>query len=1760
MSLKHLNNLILKLKVDIFLICGFIFGILLISTIIYLVKKIRQKTSNIIRSGPPKLRFRKRDKMIFYGKRILRKLKNMKNDHIGQNTVMKRYIMFKLAKSLLSLKRDDEGKPILTKQPPPAAILEEDILNSTNIRGEHFLPEEVIFMLKSIQVFGHFEKPVFLELCKHFESINLDRGAFLFSLGEKDDSMYVIQTGQIYVYVIEKDGSQMITKKACEGDTIYSLLSVLDGLSDNNCIFESVFAKAQVDSIVLRLPVKALQTIFQKYPQSLVRLVQIIMVRLQRVTFLALNNHLGLTAELLNPYNQMTDPLHRDMKIHTLFNSNAANATKLNDENKENDAKEKLFDKAKGSLMSNLTGPSKLSALYRRLGRRNMSLDISKMPKIIPAKVSNAGSRSATIGSIEEIKPTIAAIPEDNVDKMGDDKIRNRKPKKGSLSSINLNIVDRTDSSDTTRFEKWKEDQPKQGNKKNHREIDLLNVETNGVATEDKTDGGPDNKWRRKMSDFDMALSRGINNKRVSFSQKSFKDFATSVDNYNKFILPLIQESKTPDSRGDKSGHDIVDRAKSSEIVQNRRKGANGANGKENFVNDKKICATIQEIGLKEIKKNARSKSTSNLNDIENQIVEAAAQDIKMLLALEMPLEKLKCKLNIKCVMPGAILVEQDSLDVSLIFLVSGGLTAWQKDPVSPYYFSSTSWNKMENFGNFANLDHSHKSRESKASDPIPKVGDLKRTSPKDGISHDHENNDGLVMKDPKNETQVRTSKKDTAETPSSFRLNYEDYRKGKIDYDEEYEIEDDVAESEESEDAKALKEEEVCVFVVKPGEFVDALSVITGEASIFTIKARVKSWIITIDKTQFYEILNEQPWAVLNLAQAVVMKISPFLRQIDFSLDWVQIEAGRALFRQNEKSDCIYIVLSGRVRSIHKTHGSHKREIIGEFGRGELVGLVEVLTQKHRFSTIIAIRDTELAKIPEGLLDQIKKNHPKVVTRLIHLLGQRLLDTMQTRNGPVFELPGLESKPISSNLSTVAIVPASSEVPITNFTCELQFALNTIIPTLKLDSHIVKRELGDGALDSFNEYRLSNWLGQQEDLHGMVLYQCDYHLSNWTRRCVRQADCVLIVTVADLGPMPGHLELQLENFMVRAQRELIILHRDKNTPPKSTADWLNNRSWISSHHHIVGPKRMFLRRLFSNSYATGKLIDSTVHFPSSQTKNDPGNTNSNGTGRDSSLSLPNPPRSDFYMDLLYNASYFNPARLEGKNEAETAVILTKRNIEFCENDFFRLARFLTGTSVGLVLGGGGARGIAHVGMIKAMKEVGIPIDLIGGTSIGAFMSALYAEDRDVVNMTRRAREWSNHMTSIWKRVSDLTYPHTAMFTGSAFNDSIEEVFKQKMIEDLWIPYFNVTTDISSYDMKIHTNGCLWRYVRASMSLSGYLPPLCDPQDGHLLLDGGYCNNLPADIAKNMGAKIIVAIDVGSKNTDDFTNYGDHLSGWWLLWRKYFFPWGGAFKVPDMNEVQSRLAYVSCNKTMQDIKQNKMCEYFRPPIDKFKTLQFYSFDEIYKTGYQYGIEAFVDWKNNATFSDIFKRERGSRRYPNVKNVSPTFTDLVEMISKIRRPQQFKQTSEYPEHRDFYDELNMLIENDDLINFPHEISDENNSLTNLSTSSFPEECAHITNQEFDYDLEEVEGDLEGVAGDDDTEMDIDPHNSSLIPTEDKSGAFPLQPKDKSKVNRIKSNYEMQTNGPKNKKYKVADDWGKSSLRSFHNKRKRLSSSV
>lgn len=181
---------------------------------------------------------------------------------------------------------------------------------------------------------------------------------------------------------------------------------------------------------------------------------------------------------------------------------------------------------------------------------------------------------------------------------------------------------------------------------------------------------------------------------------------------------------------------------------------------------------------------------------------------------------------------------------------------------------------------------------------------------------------------------------------------------------------------------------------------------------------------------------------------------------------------------------------------------------------------------------------------------------------------------------------------------------------------------------------------------------------------------------------------------------------------------------------------------------------------------------------------------------------------------------------------------------------------------------------------------------------------------------------------------------------------------------------------------------------------------------------------------RSMGAHHIIAIDVGSVDDTDLTNYGDDLSGWWLLWKRWN-PFTTNVKVPNLPDIQSRLAYVSCVRQLEvyltvidvliiiicvvfrlifyyylkEVKNSDYCEYIRPPIDRYRTLQFGSFDEIREVGYAHG-RAYFEGQLKAGSLPIFKSHNPVQPSTHTQSQQHllsgyTFTDLAQMVCKVR---------------------------------------------------------------------------------------------------------------------------------------------------------------
>lgn len=205
------------------------------------------------------------------------------------------------------------------------------------------------------------------------------------------------------------------------------------------------------------------------------------------------------------------------------------------------------------------------------------------------------------------------------------------------------------------------------------------------------------------------------------------------------------------------------------------------------------------------------------------------------------------------------------------------------------------------------------------------------------------------------------------------------------------------------------------------------------------------------------------------------------------------------------------------------------------------------------------------------------------------------------------------------------------------------------------------------------------------------------------------------------------------------------------------------------------------------------------------------------------------------------------------------------------DGDIQRILRFMQGKAIGLVLGGGGVRSWAHFGVLRALKEASIPIDIIGGTSAGAIVAGYYALHEYIEEVPAELKELTD-ITSKTVSWRNFTWPCVSLFYGKAYTEKQKKIFGNVRIENLWIPSFCVSCNLSDNTQVICRNGYLWKTIRSSTAVPAIFPPVVINGDIHL--DGGILNNLPVDVMRKLmgGRGIIIASELThySKDTNDY--------------------------------------------------------------------------------------------------------------------------------------------------------------------------------------------------------------------------------------------------------------------------------------------------
>ncbi|MBC7430452.1 MAG: patatin-like phospholipase family protein [Rubritepida sp.] len=316
----------------------------------------------------------------------------------------------------------------------------------------------------------------------------------------------------------------------------------------------------------------------------------------------------------------------------------------------------------------------------------------------------------------------------------------------------------------------------------------------------------------------------------------------------------------------------------------------------------------------------------------------------------------------------------------------------------------------------------------------------------------------------------------------------------------------------------------------------------------------------------------------------------------------------------------------------------------------------------------------------------------------------------------------------------------------------------------------------------------------------------------------------------------------------------------------------------------------------------------------------------------------------------------------ERRSPANTAAWLVRRPLAdhlhlrpALPRDMARLARLISRTGVGLVLAGGGARGIAHLGVYRALQERGIEIDVVGGTSIGAVMAGYVATDRGVEAVMANARR-----VFASKPTGDFNFlPLLSLIKGRRLSGLVRNALHELTgldnirIEDTWKTYYCVSTNYSKASEHVMRGGSLHNAILASIAIPGALPPMI--VDGDLLCDGGTFNNFPVDVMRGMrGVGRVIGVDLSFSKPRRIPH--EQIPGTWALLRDRLRPRATRrYRLPTLAAYLMNVTVLySVSRQRQSRKLTDV--YMNPPLERVGMLQWNRFDQIVEQGYAHACE------------------------------------------------------------------------------------------------------------------------------------------------------------------------------------------------------------
>jgi NTE family protein/lysophospholipid hydrolase len=701
-----------------------------------------------------------------------------------------------------------------------------------------------------------------------------------------------------------------------------------------------------------------------------------------------------------------------------------------------------------------------------------------------------------------------------------------------------------------------------------------------------------------------------------------------------------------------------------------------------------------------------------------------------------------------------------------------------------------------------------------------------------------------------------------------------------------------------------------------------------------------------------------------------------PALEDMARSIDWIRVEKGETLCRQGDVADAMYFVKEGMFQAYVEEERCGST-LVGQIGPGSLVGEIALLMGGRRSATVVAAERTKAARLGAKEADAIFARNPEMKSGILDIVRQRLRRTQWLKILPAYfgEINREKYELIEPRFEWVHVNRGGTLFTTGEPADCMYFLIHGLL-------HVVSRD-PSGTEKTIGAIFRGEIVGEMAILSGEVRTATicavrDSDLVRLTKAGFEQinkaypgaAMAILSAIVnrlrernqaprrssaVNIAIVPAGPQVPLAEFAGRLHAALCCTDRAALLSSGTVAAEFASTAGIAQaadddplHLGLV----TWLEELESNNDFVLYEADAEATPWTQRCIRQADQVLIVGRAGD------DPAAGRIEREWLQGGGGITAAAQtlvlihtdDGKLPSGTMTWLAARRLSGHQHlrwdheaDFSRLARIVSRRSVGLVLGGGGARGMAHLGVLRALEERGIPVDMVGGTSIGAILGGAYAMGMDAERLTLLCKD------SFQKKnpFNDYTIPIVSLLRSNKIDRAAREAYGDARIEDLWLNFFCVSCNLGSCDVKVHDAGPLWKAVRTSSALPGIMVPVL--LDGAVHVDGGVMNNLPGDIMRRR-AGIVITVEVDSRKNMN-PGCAEFPSPWKVLWSRLL-PWKKPSPFPTVADIMLATIMTGSRKNADVVKADADLS-LEPPVQGIGILDFKSLEETAQAGYVY---------------------------------------------------------------------------------------------------------------------------------------------------------------------------------------------------------------